>query len=140
MPRILVVHEDLAVVRLMREAFIEYQSPVLISQARSASNAHFQLTRYYDKRGRWLVLMCNGMHHQEGFGLLRRLRSDQRFQNIPIVILTQHVRAQDEQRAIAIGADFYFEMPATLEGYETIVRCCRELLSLPDDDNAQVTG
>ena len=47
------------------------------------------------------------MPRMSGLTLLERIRADERFRDLPVVILTTLGDAEDKQRAMHLGADGY---------------------------------
>lgn len=65
-----------------------------------------------------------------GIDILRRLRSDPRFDALPVVVVTARAGREDEQRVVAAGADGYFPKPFFTEELSSQVE---ELLALDPD-------
>ena len=61
-----------------------------------------------------LVFLDLQMPLQDGFGFIRELRSDSRFQNLPVVAVTASAMIGDRERAIAAGFDSYIAKPIDL--------------------------
>lgn len=51
----------------------------------------------------------------DGVSLMKRLRSDYHYQEIPILALTAHAMADDKQRLIQAGFDWYLSKPILSE-------------------------
>ncbi|MDX2089741.1 MAG: response regulator [Kofleriaceae bacterium] len=47
------------------------------------------------------------MPQMDGIELIRRLRADQRWRGLPVVVLSTRGSTEDKQRAVAVGADAY---------------------------------
>ena len=63
-----------------------------------------------------LILLDVRMAAGEGFEVLRWLKHDQRFSNIPVVVLSVHdVEDDTEAHALALGAARYLEKPIASE-------------------------
>ena len=64
----------------------------------------FEMTRdeMYD-----LVITDVEMPRLDGFSLTERLRKDDRYRNIPIIIVTSREKDEDKKRGITVGADAY---------------------------------
>ncbi|MGD0585928.1 MAG: hybrid sensor histidine kinase/response regulator [Oryzomonas sp.] len=54
-----------------------------------------------------LVITDVEMPRLDGFSLTERLRSDDRYRNIPIIIVTSREKDEDKKRGIKVGADAY---------------------------------
>jgi CheY-like chemotaxis protein len=61
-----------------------------------------------------LVFLDLQMPLQDGFGVIRELRNDSRFQNLPVVAVTASAMMGDRERAIAAGFDSYIAKPIDL--------------------------
>ena len=61
-----------------------------------------------------LVFLDLQMPLQDGFGVIRELRKDSRFQNLPVVAVTASAKIGDRERAIAAGFDSYIAKPIDL--------------------------
>ena len=68
-----------------------------------------------------LVFLDLQMPLQDGFGVIRELRNDSRFQNLPVVAVTASAMIGDRERAIAAGFDSYIAKPIDLSEVETQV-------------------
>ena len=61
-----------------------------------------------------LVFLDLQMPLQDGFGVIRELRNDRRFQNLPVVAVTASAMIGDRERAISAGFDSYIAKPIDL--------------------------
>ncbi|MBN2498384.1 MAG: response regulator [Deltaproteobacteria bacterium] len=61
----------------------------------------------------------------DGLKLVGLVRKDERYKNIPIVIITTEGAAEDRQRAMNLGANAYITKPIQAP---QVVACVRELL------------
>ena len=61
-----------------------------------------------------LVFLDLQMPLQDGFSVIRELRNDSRFQNLPVVAVTASAMIGDRERAIAAGFDSYLAKPVDL--------------------------
>jgi len=62
-----------------------------------------------------LVITDLSMPEMDGMTLLQELRSNPRFQNLPVIILTGSAYAQDNTRAKAAGATLFLTKPVESE-------------------------
>lgn len=70
-----------------------------------------------------LALVDIAMPEMDGLTLLRHLRSDERFQSLPIIMLTASGQDEDRQTALSIGADGFLTKPTSSRDLiETISR------------------
>ena len=68
-----------------------------------------------------LVFLDLQMPVQDGFGVLRELRSEHRFRKLPVVAVTASAMIGDRERAIAAGFDSYIAKPIDLREVEAQV-------------------
>jgi chemotaxis protein histidine kinase CheA/CheY-like chemotaxis protein len=54
-----------------------------------------------------LVITDVEMPRLDGFSLTERLRGDERYRNVPIIIVTSREKEEDKKRGIAVGANAY---------------------------------
>jgi len=59
-------------------------------------------TQLYD-----LVITDVEMPRLDGFSLTERLRGDERYRNVPVIIVTSREKDEDKKRGIMVGADAY---------------------------------
>jgi two-component system chemotaxis response regulator CheY len=58
----------------------------------------------------------------DGLKLVKRLRADENYKDVPIVIITTEGAAEDRQRALALGANAYITKPIQAQQVITLVR------------------
>ena len=58
-----------------------------------------------------MILTDINMPVMDGLKLIKRIRSDERFKAIPIVIITTEGGEEDRKRALALGANAYITKP-----------------------------
>lgn len=63
----------------------------------------------------------------DGLKLVKRLRADENYKDVPIVIITTEGAAEDRQRALALGANAYITKPIQAQ---QVILLVREILSL----------
>ncbi|HVI01063.1 MAG TPA: response regulator [Enhygromyxa sp.] len=63
----------------------------------------------------------------DGLKLVKRLRADDNYKDVPIVIITTEGAAEDRQRALALGANAYITKPIQAQ---QVISLVREILSL----------
>lgn len=69
-----------------------------------------------------LVFLDLQMPLRDGFGVIRELRSNRRFRNLPVVAVTASAMIGDRERAIAAGFDSYIAKPIDLCEVESQVK------------------
>ena len=63
----------------------------------------------------------------DGLKLVKRLRADEAYRNVPIIIITTEGAEEDRQRALALGANAYITKPIQAP---QVIQLVRETLSL----------
>ena len=63
----------------------------------------------------------------DGLKLVKRLRADDNYKDVPIVIITTEGAAEDRQRALTLGANAYITKPIQAP---QVIQLVRETLSL----------
>jgi CheY-like chemotaxis protein len=61
-----------------------------------------------------LVILDLYMPHTDGFGVLMRLRAEERYRSVPIIALTASAMTGDCERAIASGFTAYISKPVKM--------------------------
>lgn len=74
-----------------------------------------------------LVLTDINMPILDGLKLVKRLRADENYQDVPIIIITTEGAAEDRQRALSLGANAYITKP--IQAGE-VVRLVRQILKI----------
>jgi two-component system cell cycle response regulator DivK len=80
-----------------------------------------------------LVLLDLQMPKIDGFGVVRQLRNDPKFNNIPIVALTASAMQGDRERALGAGFSSYIAKPIDLAALRSEIE---RLLSGKGDSDA----
>jgi two-component system chemotaxis response regulator CheY len=65
----------------------------------------------------------------DGLKLVKRLRADDNYRDVPIIIITTEGAEEDRQRALALGANAYITKPIQAP---QVIKLVRETLSLLD--------
>ena len=63
------------------------------------------------------ILMDINMPGTDGIDLLRRIRTDKRTADVPVIMLTSSTNPRDVQRSYSSGANAYTVKPSSLRGY-----------------------
>lgn len=78
------------------------------------------------------VLMDLQMPEMDGHQATRTIRSDARFQELPIIAMTAHATMEERQRCLDDGMNDHISKPIDPAGlFETVLRQCRKLKSAP---------
>lgn len=73
-----------------------------------------------------LVLLDVNMPVMDGFEVCQRLRADEQFNQLKIIILTAKGRNIEKEKGLALGADDYITKPFSNAG---VVECINQLLN-----------
>jgi CheY-like chemotaxis protein len=84
-----------------------------------------------------LILLDKQMPRLDGIGLLKRIKSDERIKDLPVIMLTGSTDQKDIAEGLAAGAHYYLTKPSTEKILKSVIsnamsdwRRKRELLSL----------
>ena len=77
-----------------------------------------------------LVITDINMPILDGLKLVKRLRADETYQHVPIIIITTEGAAEDRQRALALGANAYITKPIQAP---QVIRLVKETLGITDE-------
>jgi CheY-like chemotaxis protein len=105
----ILVADDNAFSRELMRELLE-SSGYRILEAVNGRNALDQIRRC----GPDLVFLDLQMPLQDGFSVIRELRKDSRFRNLPVIAVTASAMIGDRERAIAAGFDSYIAKPIDL--------------------------
>ena len=106
------------------------------------------LLEYLNREGQWaelskeglpgLILLDLNMPRMDGRTALERIKADDRFKRIPIVILTTSKSEEDIIRTYGLGVNSFITKPVTFDGLVSIVQALThywfEIVALPPDD------
>lgn len=62
-----------------------------------------------------LLLLDLGLPEIDGYTLLKQLRASDRWQQLPVIIVSGYAFAEDQHRALALGAQKYLVKPVPLQ-------------------------
>ncbi|MFW5920563.1 MAG: response regulator [Polyangiales bacterium] len=74
-----------------------------------------------------LIITDINMPIMDGLKLVKRIRSDDKYKDVPIIIITTEGGAEDRQRALSLGANAYITKP--IQAPQVIAQV-KELLEL----------
>lgn len=74
-----------------------------------------------------MVITDINMPIMDGLKLVQRIRSDDKYKDVPIIIITTEGGSEDRQRALALGANAYITKP--IQAPQVIAKV-KELLSM----------
>lgn len=122
---ILIIEDNPADVRLMREALRDIQPPVGIHVAHDGDEA-FLFLRRRDKFAQApkpnLIFLDFNLPKTDSRELLRDLRTDRELRLIPVAVLTTSGAEKDIHEAYELGANCYLRKPLDLDGFFNTIR------------------
>ncbi len=74
-----------------------------------------------------LIITDINMPILDGLKLVKRLRADEAYMNVPIIIITTEGAAEDRQRALSLGANAYITKPIQAP---QVIKLVRETLGI----------
>ena len=74
-----------------------------------------------------LIITDINMPLMDGLKLVRRIRTDERYKDVPIIVITTEGTSEDRQRAMALGATAYITKPIQAP---QVIATVKELLKL----------
>lgn len=74
-----------------------------------------------------IIITDINMPIMDGLKLVKRLRSDERYKDIPVVIITTEGGEEDRKRALALGANAYITKPIRAP---QVIQTVRQLLNV----------
>jgi two-component system, chemotaxis family, chemotaxis protein CheY len=74
-----------------------------------------------------LIITDINMPLMDGLKLVHRIRTDERYKNVPIIVITTEGTSEDRQRAMALGATAYITKPIQAP---QVIATVKELLKL----------
>jgi len=104
--KVLIVEDEPAQLQLTRKA-LESHGTFHISAAQNAQEAFQRLNTEIPD----LILMDLGLPDCDGLDVTRRLREDDRFRWVPVIILTGRSTVVDKITGLEVGADDYLTKP-----------------------------
>jgi two-component system, cell cycle response regulator DivK len=116
MTRIVIADDDPVSRGLIRDV-LEPQSYEVFE----ASNGEEALTMIAETRPD-LVLLDIQMPVLDGYEVLKKLRADVRFRDIPVAIVTALAMAGDRERALSVGSNAYITKPISVSALRAQVR------------------
>jgi two-component system, chemotaxis family, response regulator Rcp1 len=115
---VLLVEDNLGDATLISEAFKSSKKPILIARVKDGEEALQYLRREgcYDQAFRPdLILLDLNMPKKSGLEVLDEIKSDPKFSEIPVVILTNSKLESDVKKAYETRANYYMIKPSNLD-------------------------
>jgi two-component system response regulator len=128
---ILLVEDNPADVEITRRALRESAAPVELIVVRDGQEA----LEYLLRRGgqapaaAWrmpdLILLDLNLPRLTGREVLERIRTDDTFRSVPVVVLTTSTRPEDVRALYAAGANTYIEKPRDFKHFVEVLKTIR---------------
>ncbi len=133
MERLLVVDDD-AFIRILAQDVLE-DAGYSVEFAEDGEVAWQKITSNPSRFD--LILLDRSMPNLDGIEVLKRIKSDLRFRDLPVIMLTGATDQQNVQEGLAAGAHYYLTKPTPADLLKTVIRNAlaelrnkRELLAL----------
>lgn len=78
-----------------------------------------------------LVIVDINLPRRDGKELLRTMRANTRFNEIPIIVATGSLNPREREEALALGANGFFNKPSSYEAYMELGSLVKNLLQRP---------
>lgn len=78
-----------------------------------------------------LVIVDINLPRRDGKELLRTMRANTRFNEIPIIVATGSLNPREREEALALGANGFFNKPSSYEAYMELGGLVKNLLQRP---------
>lgn len=122
---ILIIEDNPADVRLMREALCDLQPPIGIHVASDGEEALLFLGRaghHMAAPQPSLVFLDFNLPKSDSRELLRRMKADEQLRLIPVAVLTTSDAEKDIREAYELHANCYLRKPVDLESFFSTIR------------------
>ena len=124
---ILLVEDDESDIKVTQRAFDRAKlknNIYIVRDGQEALDFIYHQQQYQDKKKYPrpdLILLDIALPKMDGFDVLKRLKGDQEFNAIPVVILTSSQNDQDVAKGFGFGASSYIQKPVSFEEFNKIV-------------------
>jgi CheY-like chemotaxis protein len=115
--RVLVVDDDVRNIFALNSLLERHNMQVI-----SASNGEDAIRQIESQQDLSLVLMDIMMPEMDGYETMRRIRSDSRFRQLPIIALTAKAMKGDREKCLEAGASDYVAKPVNSDQLLSLVR------------------
>ena len=113
---VLVIEDDRDLLMLVGEVMAKAGFLTRFARNRAEINAEFNKTPLPD-----VVLLDVALPDADGFNILEKIRSNQKIQKLPIIMMTGKSEVTDVARGLALGADGYVTKPFKISGLVSAV-------------------
>lgn len=123
--KVLLVEDNPGDVELTKMAFESAGIECLLQTAESGEKALEYLNEASETDSNDipdLVLLDLNLPGMDGHSLLERMKSDERFKNIPVLVLSSSASADDVQRSYDLSANDYVQKPTNMADFVEIAK------------------
>lgn len=131
MPEILLAEDNSADVYLIREALKEHgvKCPIrLASDGKDVLRMISPQESPAEAPDFGLIILDLNLPRHDGIEILQRLRQNERFAHVPVVVLTSSDSPRDRLMATQLGAARFLRKPSNLEQFLSLGAVFKELL------------
>jgi len=121
--RILVADDDQTTCLLMQAALVKAGLAVELAHDGEAALAAFERAPFD------MVMLDVDMPRMNGIELVRRIREDPKFREIPVMIISYKDREEDRLKGLEAGANHYLSKGSFHD--ESLIRAVRDLIGEP---------
>ena len=108
MPKILVVDDEEHIVMILKDS-LEFSGFQVVTALDGQ-----EALEVVAKENPELVVLDIGMPKMDGWEVCRRLKSDEKTKDIPVIILTAYAQTSDQKKGAQLGADRFITKPCDL--------------------------
>lgn len=122
---ILMVEDNPADVRLLKELMAEQgHAPNIhwVMDGHEALDYVFQRNEHKSAAKPDMVLLDLGLPRISGYEVLKEIKEDGRFGDLPVVVLTTSRNPLDQNQCKSLGADSFLSKPRNLKGFEELAQ------------------
>ena len=115
--KLLVVDDDVRNIFAITSALERHEATVLFAENGAAGLALLEATPDID-----VVLMDIMMPAMDGYEVMRRIRAQERFRNLPIIAITAKAMRADREKCLQAGASDYIAKPVNIDQLLSMLR------------------
>ncbi|MBN1991546.1 MAG: response regulator [Anaerolineae bacterium] len=90
-------------------------------------NSGFQALKHLEKNHADLILLDIMMPHMDGFEVCQRIKTNERWRHIPVILFTAFWDDEVEQRGTEVGADGFLQKPINGVKLRLLIRSILEI-------------
>ncbi|MEZ0610656.1 response regulator [Fibrella sp. WM1] len=122
-PSIWLVDDDEDDLQLIRAAFYRAAPDLAIKALQDGDEVLAQLLSSPELPS--LIMLDLNMTRTGGFQVLEAMRSDERYNQLPIVVLTTSTNPADKSRSQSLGASDFYSKP---DQFDALTQLCQQLV------------